>query len=195
MLLQHYNYLAIKAAQKPHYGLSWGLVGLGHIRCAHSSSSSSLAINLHHLRSLFCSNHFMPRQNCPRSLIMLNYQIIKVKFWLTMGSFRDAEAWDVVAGFLDKVQNLFPIVCDLSLCLFVQRESLTHWKCTKKNNKDMCHTFHPYYAGNDKWDRQSLQHTVHFGTEAHIAHRPSEEASKPPRNVNIIKDGVWNIKM
>lgn len=33
MLLQHYNYLAIKAAQKPHYELSYGLVRLGHIWC------------------------------------------------------------------------------------------------------------------------------------------------------------------
>lgn len=43
---------------------------------------------------------------------------------------------------------------------FVLRELLTHWKCTKEYNKDMCHTLHPYYAGNDKWDKQSLQHTV-----------------------------------
>lgn len=38
MLLQHYNYLAIKAAQKPHYGQSWGLVGLRRI----SGSSFSI---------------------------------------------------------------------------------------------------------------------------------------------------------
>lgn len=39
-----YNYLAIKAAQKPHYGLSGGLVGLGYMQRAHSSSSLSTPI-------------------------------------------------------------------------------------------------------------------------------------------------------
>ena len=85
MLLQHSNYLAIKAAQKPHYGLSWGLVGLGHIRCAHSSSVFEPGYQAHyHSRSSFfflCSNLH------PGSLIMLNYCLIEIKFWLTLWSF------------------------------------------------------------------------------------------------------------
>lgn len=40
----------------------------------------------------------------------------------------------------------------------------------------MCHTLHPYYAGNDKLDTQSLQHAVRSALKAPIAHSPSEEA-------------------
>lgn len=108
----------------------------------------------------FCSNHFQPRQNCPRSLIMWNYRLIKIKFWLTLGSFKDAEAPDILAGSWTVFRICFPSCVICHSHVFVLRELLTHWKCTKEYNKDMCHTLHPYYAGNDKWDRQSLQHTV-----------------------------------
>lgn len=169
MLLQHYNYLAIKAAQKPHYGLSWGLVGLGHIRCAHSSSSLSLAINLYHLRSLsffyfLCSNHFGLKQISPRSLIMLKYHIIKIKFWLTLEVLKKQriKLVSITTDFWTMFGICFPSCVICHSHFFVRRELLTHWKCTKGYNKDMCHTLHPYYAGNDKWDKQSLQHTVHL---------------------------------
>lgn len=51
----------------------------------------------------------------------------------------------------------------------------------------MCHTLHPYYAGNDKLDKQSLRH----GCDAPPPKlTPLTGRVKEARNVNTIKDGM-----
>lgn len=152
MLLQHYNYLAIKQLKSlimgcPEGWLDWDTYGV-FIQAWVWGYQPQVS---------FCSYHFQLMQNFPRSRVMLNYHIIKINFWLTLEVLKTQS--EIACRLLDNVQNLFPIACDLSH-FFVPRELLTHWKCTKEYNKDMCHTLHPYYSGNDKWDKQSLHHTV-----------------------------------
>lgn len=74
------------------------------------------SLGCHQCLSNVCSNHFQPNPIFPRSLIMWNYCIIKIKFWLTHGSFEGTEIY--CFRLLDIVENLFPIACDLSLSLF-----------------------------------------------------------------------------
>ena len=69
---------------------------------------------------------------------------------------------DIAAGSWTVLKICFPSCVICHSHFFVLRDLLTHWKCTKECNKDMCHTLHPYYGGNDKRDRQSLRHTVAY---------------------------------
>lgn len=68
MLLQHYNYLAIKATQKPHYGMSWGLVRLGYMPCTHSYSSQTINFSFFHIPQASKAS-------------VLNYYMITKAFW------------------------------------------------------------------------------------------------------------------
>lgn len=168
MLLQHYNYLAIKAAQMPHYGLSWGLVGLGRIRCSFKLEFESGYQPLSLAASFFFSSFsnfksFVAGEELPQQPHYIGLLHNKDKVLIDIWSLKEA------AALACEIQQQAPGQCSkvvshrvwfVTHTFFVPRELLTHWKCTKECNKDMCHTLHPYYAGNDKWDKQSLQHTV-----------------------------------
>lgn len=111
MLLQLYNYLAIKAAQKPCYGLSRGLGRPGQKPRAHSCSSLKTSLS------------FQLRR--PRHLIILNYHIIGRKSFEWHLKFLKQESlrwkvWDLVAAPGCMFRICFSIVGDLSLTLFSQ---------------------------------------------------------------------------